>query len=199
MSKKYEYDAIIIGAGISGLVCGCYLVKAGIKTLIIDQHSTPGGYCASFKRNGYNFDAAVHYIGGVRRGSLAKILSELEINDTLKFNQFDPTDKIIIPNAVAYFRADPRDTIDEFKKSFPREKKQIDDFFKLMMSSNTNAVYREVMNLTFKDILDRFFTNENLKSILALIRLIRIFKSVTKSLSGSCEHFRILDKKSSFI
>ena len=27
------YDAVIIGAGISGLVCGCYLAKAGMKVL----------------------------------------------------------------------------------------------------------------------------------------------------------------------
>lgn len=31
---KNLYDAIIIGAGIGGLVCGCYLAKAGIKVLI---------------------------------------------------------------------------------------------------------------------------------------------------------------------
>ena len=37
---KYDYDAIIIGAGIGGLVCGCYLAKAGMKTLIVDH---PGG------------------------------------------------------------------------------------------------------------------------------------------------------------
>ncbi len=29
--KSDMYDAIIIGAGISGLVCGCYLAKAGMK------------------------------------------------------------------------------------------------------------------------------------------------------------------------
>ncbi|MEW6067291.1 MAG: hypothetical protein AB1610_03220 [Nitrospirota bacterium] len=27
--NKDMYDAIIIGAGISGVVCGCYLAKAG--------------------------------------------------------------------------------------------------------------------------------------------------------------------------
>ena len=47
---KEIYDAIIIGAGISGLVCGCYLAKAGMKVLIAEQHYKPGGYCTSFKR-----------------------------------------------------------------------------------------------------------------------------------------------------
>ncbi len=39
-----EYDAVIIGAGISGLVCGCYLAKAGVKVPIADQNDKPGSY-----------------------------------------------------------------------------------------------------------------------------------------------------------
>ncbi|NOY64254.1 MAG: NAD(P)-binding protein, partial [Nitrospirae bacterium] len=61
-----EYDAIIIGAGIGGLVCGCYLAKAGMKVLICEQHHKPGGYCTSFKRKGFTFDAAAHCFGSYR-------------------------------------------------------------------------------------------------------------------------------------
>ena len=62
--QKNKYDVIIIGAGISGLVCGCYLAKAGMKVLIVEQHDKPGGYCTSFKRQGFTFDAAAHTLGG---------------------------------------------------------------------------------------------------------------------------------------
>ena len=55
LSGKAAYDAIIIGAGIGGLVCGCYLAKAGMKVLIAEQHSQPGGYCTSFQRKGFSF------------------------------------------------------------------------------------------------------------------------------------------------
>lgn len=58
MSNKDMYDAIIIGAGISGLVCGCYIAKAGMKVLIAEQHYKPWGYCTSFKRQGFTFDVA---------------------------------------------------------------------------------------------------------------------------------------------
>ena len=59
MSDKIDnkYDVIIIGAGIGGLVCGCYLVKAGLKVLIVEKHYQVGGYCTSFKRKGFTFDA----------------------------------------------------------------------------------------------------------------------------------------------
>lgn len=52
-------DVVIISAGIGGFVCGCYLAKAGMKVLICEQHYKPGGYCTSFKRGRFTFDAAI--------------------------------------------------------------------------------------------------------------------------------------------
>jgi phytoene dehydrogenase-like protein len=37
------YDAVIIGAGHNGLVCGAYLAKAGLKTLIVERRHVIGG------------------------------------------------------------------------------------------------------------------------------------------------------------
>lgn len=80
MAEKYDYDVIIIGAGISGLVCGCYLAKAGLRTLIVEKNAQPGGYCTSFKRGDFHFDACVHALGSLRQeGILTKILKDLNI------------------------------------------------------------------------------------------------------------------------
>ena len=117
MSEKY--DVVIIGAGIGGLVCGCYLAKAGLKVLIAEQHNKPGGYCTSFKRQGYNFDVGVHYLGGIKRGILGQLLQELHLKDRMEFNQLDPADKIIMPDCTTFIRANPYDTIAEFKKRDP--------------------------------------------------------------------------------
>jgi phytoene dehydrogenase-like protein len=38
-----QYDAIIIGAGHNGLVCGSYLAKAGLKTLVLERRQVIGG------------------------------------------------------------------------------------------------------------------------------------------------------------
>ena len=59
-----QYDVIVIGAGIAGLTCGATLAKKNYKTLVIEMNEMPGGYCTSFKRKGYTFDAAVHYNQG---------------------------------------------------------------------------------------------------------------------------------------
>lgn len=169
MSEKYDYDVVIIGAGISGLVCGCYLKKAGLKTLIVEKNPKAGGYCTSFERGGYNFDSAVHYIGGVRDGSLSTILKDLDPDKELKFNQFDPSDKVIIPDSQVYVRANPNDTINEFKKSFVDEKKNIEDFFNFIINSELVNIYRKTANLTFDQLLNKFFTNKKLKVSIGIL------------------------------
>ncbi|MDB4349730.1 FAD-dependent oxidoreductase, partial [Omnitrophica bacterium] len=61
MSKKY--NAVIIGAGISGIVCGTYLAKKGYKVLVLEKSVKAGGCCSSFNRSGFTFDAGAHIIG----------------------------------------------------------------------------------------------------------------------------------------
>lgn len=42
-----EYDAVIIGGGHNGLVCGTYLAKSGVKTLVLERRPLLGGACVS--------------------------------------------------------------------------------------------------------------------------------------------------------
>lgn len=42
-----QYDAIIVGAGHNGLTAGCYLAKAGLKTLIVEKNDWIGGAAVS--------------------------------------------------------------------------------------------------------------------------------------------------------
>ena len=161
---KEKYDVVIIGAGIGGLVCGCYLAKAGLKTLIVEQHDKPGGYCTSFSRSGYRFDVGVHYFGGVKKRFFGNILKELKVDNAIKFDQFDPTDKIILPDNITYIRSDYNATMNELKKSFPKEKKGITGFFTFIMQDDFLNIYRKVKQLTFQELLDEFFEDYRLKA-----------------------------------
>lgn len=164
-----RYDVIIIGSGIGGLVAGCYLAKEGLKVLMVEQHDKPGGYCTSFTRKGYRFDVGVHYLGGVKDGILGRIIAELNIKEQIKLNQFDPTDKIVMPDTTTYIRAKPNDTMEELKKTFPNEEHNITRFFDFVLQKDFFEVYKKVKKLTFTDALNIFFQDYRLKSTLGAL------------------------------
>ena len=60
MSKKI----IIVGAGIAGLTAGIYARRSGFDVTLIEQHSISGGMCTSWKRKGYLFEGAMHWLTG---------------------------------------------------------------------------------------------------------------------------------------
>jgi phytoene dehydrogenase-like protein len=54
-----EYDVIIIGGGLSGLMAGFTAAKRGKKVLLLEKHTTVGGLAAGFWRKGYYFDSGM--------------------------------------------------------------------------------------------------------------------------------------------
>jgi phytoene dehydrogenase-like protein len=163
--SRAAYDAVIIGAGIGGLVCGCYLSRAGLKVLIAEQHSKPGGYCSSFKRKNFVFDAAAHSFGGYKNGPLGSIFRELGVDKKIKLRRFDPSDTIIAPTMTVRFWADVNKTIEEFQSAYPGEKK-IKEFFHFILDPDPMAFIR-MRSLTFKDLLDKYFIDHKIKAVLS--------------------------------
>jgi phytoene dehydrogenase-like protein len=75
-----EKSVIIIGAGIGGLATGCYAQANGYRTRILEMHTTPGGVCTSWTRNGFTFDGCIHNLAGSHPTSpLHKIWQELGV------------------------------------------------------------------------------------------------------------------------
>ena len=60
-----HYDAIIIGSGISGLCTAALLSMNNKKVLVLEKHFKVGGYTHTFKRQNFEWDVGIHYIGGV--------------------------------------------------------------------------------------------------------------------------------------
>ncbi|MCL4476758.1 MAG: NAD(P)/FAD-dependent oxidoreductase [Nitrospirae bacterium] len=165
LKPKDTYDAVIIGAGISGLVCGCYLAKAGMKVLIVEQHYKPGGYCTSFKRQGFTFDAAAHSFGGYREnGTMFRIINDLGLN--LRIERYDPSDVIVTSDYRISLWNDPNRTVEELQSAFPHESKKIRDFF-YFLSNSEPFDFVVLRKKTFRELLDQYFTDENLRSILS--------------------------------
>ena len=61
---------IIIGAGIAGLSCGCYLQMNGIQTEILEAGELPGGLCTAWRRGSYIFDGCLRWLVGAQPNSI---------------------------------------------------------------------------------------------------------------------------------
>lgn len=77
---------IIIGAGIAGLTAGIYARSSGFDVTILEQHTIPGGMCTSWRRSGYLFEGAMHWLtGSSDSNGLNEIWREVNaLNDTVK-------------------------------------------------------------------------------------------------------------------
>lgn len=69
-----KYDAIIVGAGISGLLAALTLSKHGKKVLVLEKRRYLGGNCNSYMVDGYQVDTGVHAITHLVEGPLKRLM-----------------------------------------------------------------------------------------------------------------------------
>jgi phytoene dehydrogenase-like protein len=161
-----DFDVVIIGAGVGGLVCGCYLARAGMNVLIAERHSMPGGYCSSFRRKGYVFDAAAHCFGGYRPGGVTReIFEDLALDKVLKIVQADPSTIVTTPDFTMRFAIDPRRTLDNVQKYFPEERSNVASFFRFLVDPDANAFSR-LRTTTLETLLSRYIKDSRLRFLL---------------------------------
>ena len=114
-----HYDAIIIGSGISGLCTAALLSMNNKKVLVLEKHFKVGGYTHTFKRQNYEWDVGIHYIGGVHlKKTFTRRLFDKITNSNLKWNKMsDNYDRIIFPDKSYDFIA-PKSKFIETMKSY---------------------------------------------------------------------------------
>lgn len=168
MSKtNSKYDVAIIGAGIGGLVAGCYLAKAGKKVLIIEKHVRPGGYCSSFSRKKFTFDSCIHFIKiAKKRSFLNKVFEDLGVYKHVEFNEVKQSDLIIAPAGNFFVYNDVNKTIQNLINIFPDEANNIVDFFNFLNTDNTAAIYSGTYKKNFDGLVRSYFKKAELISVL---------------------------------
>src|SRR5262249_44832006 len=167
---RRDYDTVIVGAGIGGLVCGTQLAQRGRRTLIVERSSQPGGRCSSFTQRGFTFDVAVHHIRGCGRLSIVgSCLRALGIE--CEFVRLDPMDTLVFPS----WSLPVPTRLDAFAalvaQRFPRERPGIDAFFAeivrlyraLLDERRESPTLLRYQDSTFAEMLDAFFEDPRLK------------------------------------
>jgi phytoene dehydrogenase-like protein len=129
-----NYDALIIGAGMSGLAAGIRLAYYDKRVCIVEQHSRVGGLNSFYSRGGHKFDVGLHamtnYVPkGVRLAPLPKLLRQLKLK---------PEDFALCPQRMSIikfsdktirFNNDFDFLVQEVVNNFPR---QADNFLELL-------------------------------------------------------------------
>ena len=175
---RERYDAVIIGAGIGGLVCSNLLAQAGLSVLLVEQHYMVGGYCSTFRRRGYTFDASTHFypLLGNPTTMTGKLLVDLGV--ITQWQKMDPVDTFHFPDGSRFeVPADFDAYLKSLKQAFPEESAAIDRFFGAVGEAYDHgllyyfrgrdtgrlAPYRE---MTVRDALDTYFQDPKLKLLL---------------------------------
>ncbi|MHA2180895.1 MAG: NAD(P)-binding protein, partial [Promethearchaeota archaeon] len=153
---SYDYDTIIIGAGMGGLAAGNILTKKGYKVLIIEKHFKPGGYCTNFKRNDYIFDCSLHMLNGCEKGGMIyKVLQKFGAENSIEFIKLKELFHWKYSQKDLELIVAPKidDFVNQLIELFPDEAKNIKKFYKRYLK-----VYKFMISFVNRRIFGKIFT-----------------------------------------
>ena len=131
-----EYDVIVIGSGMGGLTAAALTSGAGLRTLVLEHHFSPGGNAQCFRRKKmFDFDVGLHYIGDCGPGGLYQaVLRQLGLADKVGFLPMDQDgfDTLIYPDLRFRVPAGWDNYERRLKEAFPEEARAIERFLSFM-------------------------------------------------------------------
>ncbi|WP_339460044.1 phytoene desaturase family protein [Pseudomonas sp. EA_105y_Pfl2_R69] len=187
-----HYDAVVIGAGNAGLTAATALQRGGCRTLLLERHNIPGGCATSFVRGDFEFEVALHQLSGMGTEDkpfvMRKLFDKLGVMDKVEFVQEHELYRLVVPGEIDVILpaswSGLRRTLQEL---FPVEQDAIEHFLVLCEKitlesfmtlpqahrSNSEAMLKSMCPYfveygfrSVKDVLDEFFSDTKLKSVL---------------------------------
>lgn len=179
-----EFDIIIIGSGLGGLVCANILAREGLSVLVLEKNQQFGGNLQTFSRDKIIFDTGVHYIGGLLPGqNLHKYFHYLGISDKLKMQRMDIDGYDFVtfdddPNEYPFAQG-ADNFVAQLSQFFPNEEAAIKTYVeKMNLICESFPLYKveldekpvsneDLMLLKASEVIDELTENKKLKAVLA--------------------------------
>lgn len=127
-----DYDVIIIGSGMGGLVTATQLAAKGAKVLVLEKYLIPGGSAGYFEREGYRFDVGASMIFGFGTEGTTNLLTRAldAVNVSLETIPDPVQIHYHLPNNLELkVHKNYNKFIDELTVKFPHEKEGIRRFY----------------------------------------------------------------------
>ena len=162
-----KYDVIVIGAGLGGLTAGAKLAREGMKVLVIEQHSQPGGCATSFRRGDFTLEVGLHEMDGPgSRDTKNRIFSELDVTGNVEFIHVPEFYRFIRGDLAVTIPHDPQLAAARLTEMFPEEKEGIAKYFDQLLSPKKKPAGETEPDKSVGSFLDSIISNDDLKLIL---------------------------------
>ncbi|HNQ82435.1 MAG TPA: NAD(P)/FAD-dependent oxidoreductase [Bacteroidales bacterium] len=179
-----NYDFVITGSGLGGLVSGIILAKEGHSVCILEKNHKPGGNLQTFERFGHSFNTGLHYIGSMEEGqTLHRFFNYLGIAGKLPLVKMDEDgyDRIVFGEEETVYRhAQGWERFEEeMERQFPSERDSISTYVKSIRdiirsiplydleNASTPRLEMSQLNRCTMDFLRGITRNRRLISVLA--------------------------------
>jgi prolycopene isomerase len=159
-----SFDAIIIGAGIGGLTAAAYLIKAGLRVLVLESNAHPGGTAYVYRRKRFAFPMGP--LGFSHPELIQGTFKDLDIEKNLellrvhyRLRAFD----LDVPLSQPF-----PEMIKELSRFFHSDAEGIELFFKSVedMAASKDPLCQEIPNISALEYLHHHIRDWRLRRIL---------------------------------
>ncbi|MBU2547594.1 MAG: FAD-dependent oxidoreductase, partial [Proteobacteria bacterium] len=78
MTKSIRADAVVVGSGLGGLLCGALLGRDGYRVVILERMAFAGGRYTTLEHQGYKINTGAWAVGlHGANGPLYKLMADL--------------------------------------------------------------------------------------------------------------------------